>query len=65
MALSDIEMKPFHYSHHRHARVSGMNVLITVVVVLAIFAAIWHWKNRSDERKHLKEMMTETSHLIP
>jgi hypothetical protein len=64
VAISDIEMKPSHHPH-RHAQISGMNTFILVVIVCAIFAALWHAKNRYDERKHFKQMTTDTSRLMP
>jgi hypothetical protein len=64
VALSDIEMKPSHCSNHRHARVSGMNTFFLIVIVGAIFAACWHWKKRTDDRKYFQQMTTDNSRVI-
>jgi hypothetical protein len=57
-------MKPLNQTC-RHARSSGMGVFVAVVIILAIFAACWHYKVRSNERAYAKQMMSGADRQLP
>jgi uncharacterized protein YpmB len=52
-------MKPSQ-PHYRHARTSGMNTIILIVIVLVVFAAVWHAKNHYGEHGK-KEVATSAT----